>query len=436
MATLTSGDTLSLNDLAGATGNTQNSNVSLGSIKGSPSAGDDIGLSTFAIDSVDSIDGFTYAIEETTETYTASFSGAGTNFYAKNGSYSSNFTWSVPSGTKISVNTNSGKSTTFDVAVMRNTTTQTILQGAETHQIRVVFADGYNDHIGAGGNYNTAINKTVYSIDTYDGNTTGLCLTSDTPVKLSDGSSIEIGEVEEGMKLEGYSLNNLDNFGDSDYMNWNTSELNPNQKEVEVSNVVFSFASKYYDINDGDVKCTSEHPFLVFENNEYRFKRAHTLAEGDVLIKGNGNDIEEVSISSINLVEGDVEIVSLDVTETDTYIANGYITHNKGTNSHTDFDGPTAPTTVSYSHPNLSWSGGTADTDSGGITAYDVQVDNNSDFSSPVIDETNWNNSSIQLAGGAVSAGTYYARVRNVQSGLRSDWTTVGGSNSSFTVTL
>ena len=128
MATLTSGDTLSLNDLAGATGNTQNSNVSLGSIKGSPSAGDDIGLSTFAIDSVDSIDGFTYAIEETTETYTASFSGAGTNFYAKNGSYSSNFTWSVPSGTKISVNTNSGKSTTFDVAVMRNTTTQTILQ--------------------------------------------------------------------------------------------------------------------------------------------------------------------------------------------------------------------------------------------------------------------------------------------------------------------
>ena len=131
-----------------------------------------------------------------------------------------------------------------------------------------------------------------------------------------------------------------------------------------------------------------------------------------------------------------MQIVSLDVSNTDTYIANGYITHNKGTNSHTDFDGPTAPTSVSYSHPNLSWSGGTPDTDSGGITGYDVQVDNNSDFSSPVINETNWNASNIQLAGGAVTAGTYYARVRNIQSGLRSGWTTIGGSNSSISVTL
>ena len=41
----TSGDTLSLNALAGATGNTQNLNVSLGTIKGSPVGGDNIGLS-------------------------------------------------------------------------------------------------------------------------------------------------------------------------------------------------------------------------------------------------------------------------------------------------------------------------------------------------------------------------------------------------------
>ena len=57
MPTLTSGDTLSLNALAGANGVTQNSNVSLGTIKGSPSAGDNIGLSTFAVDSIDSYEG-------------------------------------------------------------------------------------------------------------------------------------------------------------------------------------------------------------------------------------------------------------------------------------------------------------------------------------------------------------------------------------------
>ena len=77
---ITSGETLSLNNLAGATGNTQDSNVSLGDIKGSPSAGDNIGLDTFAIDGVDSITGFTYAVESTDETYTLGFDTSGSNF--------------------------------------------------------------------------------------------------------------------------------------------------------------------------------------------------------------------------------------------------------------------------------------------------------------------------------------------------------------------
>ena len=438
MPTLTAGNTLSLNALAGATGNTQNSNVSLGTIKGSPTSGDNIGLSTFAIDSVGSVSGFTYAVESLTEQYELTFSGAGTNFNAKNGSYSPNFTWSVPAGSKISLTTNNGRFATFTVGAMTDGGAGSVLQNAIIHTIRGKFADGYNDHIGSGNGYNINKDKTVYSIDTYDGNTTGLCLTSDTPILLSDGTSIEIGEVEEGMKLKGYSLSGLDSFGESKYMEWNTSELNQVEKEVEVQNVVFSFASKYYDINDGDVKCTSEHPFLILSDGTYRFKRAHLLEVGDVLIKGNGSDIEQVVISSIDIVESDVEIVSLDVNDTDTYVANGYITHNKGTNAHTDFDGPTAPTTVSYTHPNLSWSGGTADTDSiSGITGYDVQIDDNSDFSSPIIDVSNWDASSMQLAGGTfLAAGTYYARVRNVQSGLKSSWTTVGGNNTAISVTV
>ena len=42
----------------------------------------------------------------------------------------------------------------------------------------------------------------------------------------------------------------------------------------------------------------------------------------------------------------------------------------------------------------------------------------------------------MQLAGGFVAAGTYYARIRNVQSGLKSGWTTIGGNNTQITVTL
>jgi len=141
------------------------------------------------------------------------------------------------------------------------------------------------------------------------------------------------------------------------------------------------------------------------------------------------------SISSIEIIEEDVEIVSLDVSNTDTYIANGYITHNKGTNSHTDFDGPTAPTSVTYTHPSLSWSGGTPDTDSGGITGYDVQIDNNSDFSSPLIDETQWSETTVVTTtdGGSfdIGTGTRYARVRQYSTnGLVSNYS----STLTFTV--
>ena len=160
MATLSSGDTLSLNDLAGANGVTQGANVSLGSIKGSPQANDDIALSKFAVDTIGSMSGFTYAVEDTTETYTISSAGGGTHFASKNGSYSGNVTWTIPVGSKISLNTNSGLSATFDVSSMKNAATQTILQGAEQHTIRGVFSDGFNDHIGSGAGYGANKDKT------------------------------------------------------------------------------------------------------------------------------------------------------------------------------------------------------------------------------------------------------------------------------------
>ena len=439
---ITSGETLSLNSLAGATRISHGANVSLNAINAS--AGTSIAISSFGVDAVNSnLSGFTYAVEATNETYTLGFTGAGSAFNSIIKPRYQNYTWSV-SPSFNSGNTTAGylsiASNQDDTAVItvgdmnpQGASAQSTVTGVVSHTLSGTFADGYNHHATR---YNVAQTKTVFSVDSYDGNTTALCLTADTPIKLSDGSSIEIGDVDEGMKLKGYSLNELANFGDSRYMEWNTDSLNQQEIEVEVLNVIFSFASKYYNINDSEVKCTSEHPFLINENGTYKFRRAHLLQEGDILIKGNEGDVTEVAISSIIEVIGDVEIVSIDVTDTDTYLANGFITHNKGGNSHTTFDGATAPTSVSYSHPTLSWSGGTSDSDSGGITGYDVQIDNNADFSSPIVDESNWNATTMQLAGGFVTAGTYYARVRNVQSGLRSSFTTVGGNNTAITVVL
>lgn len=88
-----SGDTLSLNNLAGARGITQGANVSLNAINSS--AGTIVSLDNYGIDAVNStLGGFTYAVEATNETYNMSFSGAGSKF-TQISSRHQNFTWSV-----------------------------------------------------------------------------------------------------------------------------------------------------------------------------------------------------------------------------------------------------------------------------------------------------------------------------------------------------
>ena len=325
--------------------------------------------------------------------------------------------------------TNSGYIRTFSVSSMNPQlpSAQSSLQSIASHTIRVNFADGYNDHIGGGAGYGVNKDKTVYSVDSYDGNSTVLCLKSNTPVELADGSIIEIGDVEEGMKLKGYAIAGLEDYAENKYYDWSSDSLEATVKEVEVVNVVYSFSNKIYNINGGQIYCTSEHPFLVKRSDgTYKFKPAHLLTEEDSLLKSTKNGVIETPITSIVLEQENVEIVSIDVEEIDTYLANGYITHNKGGNSHADFDGPTAPTSVSYTHPTLSWSGGVADTNSGGISGYDVQISTSATFATLTKDQLNWDVTTMQLAGGFVPAGSYYARVRNVQSGLKSTWTQIG----------
>ena len=417
MATLSSGNTLSLNSLASATGQ---STKSLSAAKGNTTG--PIAMSSFAIDSVGSLSGYTYAVEGTTETYTLGFSGDGANFSRISGR-AGNFTWSVPAGSYLSVGTNSGASCTFNVSEMnpQAPSAQKVLQSVQSHTIRCVFADGFNTHATG---YNTAKDKTVYSVDSYDGNSVALCLTSDSPIIMADGSIKEVGMIEEGDVLKGYSLNGLGTESDYNFYNWKTPSLEVVEKDVTVVGVVYSFTGKYYNINNGQITATSEHPLLVKElsTGEYKFKQVFLLEVGDKLIKATDNGIEEINISSIVMENETTEIVSIDVEENDTYLVNGYITHNKGGNTFTDFGAPSAPTGAAYSSPRIDWTA-PASVGTTGITAYDLQIANNSSFTTPTIDYTEWSTTGLEV-NTLLSAGTWYFRVRAIDQGLKSAWST------------
>jgi hypothetical protein len=412
MPTLTSGDTLSLNALAGATGNTQNSNVSLGTIRGSATT---TGLSYYAVDSIDDVSGFTYAVENTSETYTLGTTGGGTRFSQISGR-GANVTWGISGGDKLSVSANNGVSATIAVGNMTNAPTQTVLQSIISHTVSATFVDGFNQHAVR---YNTARTKTVYSVDSYDGNSTALCLTIDSPVTLADGTIVEAGDLSEGDLLKGFSIGGLSADSDGTFLDWSTNSLSTTPKDVTVVNLTYSFAPRYYDVNNGEVTATAEHPMLVKDSvsGDYLFKEMFNLVVGDKLVKGDGS---EVDIVSVEAVEKTTEIVSIDVESEDTYMVNGYITHNKGGNSHTDLAAPGAPTSVTYSSPLITWvapsSVGTT-----GITAYQYQIASNIGFTTIVNTADEWSTTQVEV-NTLLSAGTYYFRVRAIDQGLKGAW--------------
>jgi hypothetical protein len=415
MATLTSGNTLSLNGLASATGQTTKS---LSAAKGNTTG--PISLSSFAIDSVGSISGYTYAVEGTSEVYTLGFNGAGSNF-SRISARSANFTWSVPAGSYISLTTNSGASATFTVSNMnpQGAGAQTSLMGIQTHTIRSIFADGFNDHATG---YNSNKDKTVYSVDSYDGNSTALCLTIDSPVLLADGTIVEAGDLNEGDVLKGFSIGGLGTDSDGTFLDWSSSQLSKTEKDVTIVGLTYSFASRYYNINNGEVTATAEHPMLVKDSitGDYLFKEMFNLVVGDKLIKGDGT---EVNITAIDTIDKTTEIVSIDVEDEDTYMVNGYITHNKGGNTFTDLASPGAPTSLAYATPFVSWTA-PASVGTTGITAYDIDIANNPSFTTPTVTKTEWSTNSIEV-NTLLTAGTWYIRVRAIDQGLKGTYATL-----------
>ena len=432
MATLATGNTLSLNSLATAT---NQSSKTLGTCAGSTAT--PISMSAFAIDAVSSISGYTYVVESTAEDYSLVFSGSGfshTGRFIKIAEQKKNYDWSISSsGTTYftsasydAAGAGSG-SITITAGNMTNAGSQTQLVGAQAHTLSVKFADGFNDHIGAGNKYNTAVSKTIYSVDSYDGNAAALCLISESPIIKADGNVVEVGDLNEGDELKGYALAGLSEDSDGDFLEWESDTIGETQKNVKVVNVTYSFSNKIYNINNGEIKGTSEHPMLIKDKSDgkYRFKELVRLEIGDYLIQEINNVLTEKEITSVEIETDEVEIVSLDVEVQDTYLVNGYVTHNKGGNSHTDLTAPDAPSSLAYNSGTdvLSWTAPSS-TGTGGITAYDYQIDDNSDFGSTIANQTGHITTNISSVSGisGIGTGTRYLRVRAYDQGLASDW--------------
>jgi hypothetical protein len=323
---------------------------------GATTANQNYSISNFSIDSVDnSLTGYLWVDEQTSETYTMTFGGAGSRFTARIASQGGNFTWTTASSS-FAVASNQDYTAVYTAAAISNVNvpnaggdgTRGTFYAAHVHDVDVEISGKYwDDRVTTGFNdhstrYATAVTKTVGVEDTYN-STTITCFLPDTPIELANGEIIPIEDLVVGDNIKSFHIDNLpdESLGKDRYRGFQKVETTGEEGDTEVKNVWFDFNPGYFDINNGLIKVTSEHEFWVLnkttkEESEYMppigkwgFKRAAKLGVGDVLF---GKD-ELIEIESIEYNETEVEVVNINVEPVDVYFVNGILVHNKGSNS-------------------------------------------------------------------------------------------------------
>lgn len=296
------------------------------------SAGTQVSLGSFAIDSVTpNLPTYTYIVESTTETATFSFGSAGAVHGTRVGSVAANYAVSFGNA-NFSVGTATlGASPSFpitpaSIAAANYSEASSILS--------MTYADGYNT---AATGYNTATTKTLYAVDVYNTiNEPDFCLLFGTQIELANGTMVNVEDLNVGDEIKAWvpaGLPDETQDTESDQLEWRfhySDTLSGSAENVIVSDITFNFAGAYYSLNNGVIDATESHPLYVWDNEigKYKFKNVGDILPGDRLIKADGSEEE---IYDVAIVREDVEIATVNVENADVYISNGLISHNKGT---------------------------------------------------------------------------------------------------------
>ena len=336
-------------------------------------AGTQAAFTSFAVDSITrNLPTFTYIVESTEESATFSFGTQGSLHGARVGSVAANYTVSF-NNANFSVGTATlGASPSFpitpaSIAAANYSEASSILS--------MTYADGYNLNAT---NYNVASTKTLYAVDVYNTiNQPDFCLLFGTKVTLSNGNEINIEDLNVGDSIRAWQPDGLPDESqslESDQLDWRfylQTRLLGDNLNVIVNDITFNFAEGYYSINDGLINATGTHPLYVYDNEikKYHFKNVENLLPGDKLINGIGDEVE---ITNIEIVTADVEIVTINVENADVFLANNFVSHNKGTTTQPYI--PSSGLRMYLDPSKASSTNGTATTDWLDLTGYNTGV--------------------------------------------------------------
>ena len=202
-----------------------------------------------------------------------------------------------------------------------------------------------------------------------------------------------------------------------------------------VKDVAYTFVDRWNIVttDSGSVRGNGEHPMMVWDVNEevYKFKPLGLVQVGDKFIKvALDGSMEEVEVLTNDVQNTTIEVVSIDVEEVDTYLVNGFVTHNKGSNSFAGYSISAAPTvsvsTVTiggetYRRLTLSTNSAVTSPGSTAISAnfsFDIQIASDSGFSNILVAPTGFSGTTYDYKSGTA----IYARARLNFAGLQTSY--------------
>ena len=344
--------------------------VSIGGLSGQTA---NSAFTSFAVDSITrNLPTFTYIVESTTEAATFSFGTQGSLHGSKVGSVAANYSVTFDNANFSVGSPTLGASPSFpitpaSIAASNYSEAQSVLS--------MTYADGYNLNAT---NYNSAATKTLYAVDVYNTiNQPDFCLLFGTKVTLANGNEINIEDLNVGDEIKAWEPTGLPDESqplDSEETEWRfylSNTLSGDSKNVVVNDITFNFAEGYYSINNGLINATGTHPLYVYDNEigKYHFKNTETLLPGDKLVNGDGSETE---ITNIEIVTADVEIVTINVENADVFLANNFVSHNKGTTTQPYI--PSSGLRMYLDPSKASSTNGTATTDWLDLSGYNTGV--------------------------------------------------------------
>jgi len=293
-------------------------------------------MSDFAFDSVTVTHPFTYIVEGTTEQLKFVFAQSGSRFNTYNKGRGANYVVTTDNEVFFSTAYNPTAGV-FDITAKNLGTAP--YSGSSATLLSAKYNDGFN--INATG-YNVASTKNIYSVDTYNQiNSDTFCVDVDTQILLANGSTISAVDLYIGDTIKTFVPTDMPEMlsenDEHEWYWWFQNNISGEVVDATIGNIYYSFADSYVSINNDALKCTKAHPLFVFDsdNNTYQFSRAEDLVAGDKLIKYNQttSEIEEILVESVNIINDTLEIATITVDVAHTYLANGFVSHNKGTES-------------------------------------------------------------------------------------------------------